>query len=327
MEQISTVIEYYMELPKHLHFVRIAEQSDQDCGCYRMLSDYGTGSVRILNLHQQVLIVLADFMPLKDFEKVSEIREDYFEISQFETASSSFKVSGRKVKQVDQGICCYANSQKTAYAFCEAGKQTRFTKVIVTRSYFDRFLQDQDGDNYEVSKNALDYLVQNPNSPDLNFVFQQIKDCPAEGKTRNLYVESKVMEILSLITHNLEQEQNRRHLPVKLDKKDKYSLGKAITLMKRNLSAYPSIFQLAQTANMSPSRFQMAFRQFYGTTAYEYLKVLRMNHALLLLHDSDDDIRNVALKVGYRNAGHFSKLFKDTFGMGPKEYRNTHRIK
>ena len=327
MEQISTVIEYYMELPKHLHFVRIAEQSDQDCDCYRMLSDYGTGSVRILNLHQQVLIVLADFMPLKDFEKVSEIREDYFEISQFETAFSSFKVSGRKVKQVDQGICCYSNSQKTAYAFCEAGKQTRFTKVIVTRSYFDRFLLDQYGDNYEVSKNALDYLVQNPNSPELNFVFQQIKDCPAEGKTRNLYMESKVMEILSLITHNLEQEQNRHHLPVKLDKKDKCSLGKAITLMKRNLSAYPSISQLAQTANMSPSCFQMAFRQFYGTTAYEYLKVLRMNHALLLLRDSDDNIRNVALKVGYRNAGHFSKLFKDTFGMGPKEYRNTHRIK
>ena len=61
--------------------------------------------------------------------------------------------------------------------------------------------------------------------------------------------------------------------------------------------------------------------------AYEYLKVLRMNYALLLLRDSDDNIRNVVLKVDYRNAGHFSKLFKDTFGMGPKEYRNTHRIK
>ena len=78
---------------------------------------------------------------------------------------------------------------------------------------------------------------------------------------------------------------------------------------------------------MSPYSCQMALRQVYGTTAYEYLKVLRMNHALLLLRDSDDNIRNVALKVGYRNAGHFSKLFKDTFGMGPKEYRNTHRIK
>ena len=78
---------------------------------------------------------------------------------------------------------------------------------------------------------------------------------------------------------------------------------------------------------MSPSRFQMAFRQVYGTTAYEYLKVMRMNYALLLLQDSDDSIRTVALKVGYRNAGHFSKLFRETFGMRPQEYRNIHKIK
>lgn len=327
MERTKTVIEYYMELPKYLHFVRVAEQSDDGCDYYRMLSEYGTGSVRILNFHQQFLIVLADFTPLNNFEKVSEIKQEYFEISQFETDSSSFKVGGRKVKQVERGICCYANSQKTAYAFCESGKPTRFTKVIITRSYFDQFLQSRYGDSYEVSKNALDYLLQNPNSPELNFVFQQIKDCPAEGSARTLYMEGKVMELLSLVTHNLEQEQNRRHLPVKLDKKDKRSLGKAVTLMKRDLAAYPSIAQLSQTANMSPSRFQMAFRQVYGTTAYEYLKVMRMNYALLLLRDSDDNIRTVALKVGYRHAGHFSKLFRDTFGMGPQEYRDIHQIK
>lgn len=52
-----------------------------------------------------------------------------------------------------------------------------------------------------------------------------------------------------------------------------------------------------------------------------------MNCALLLLQDSDDTIRTVARKVGYRNAGPFSKLFRDTFGMGPRAYRNVHGIK
>lgn len=96
--------------------------------------------------------------------------------------------------------------------------------------------------------------------------------------------------------------------------------------MKNDLSAYPSIEELAQTADMSPSRFLLAFRQVYGTTAYEYLKVMRMNYALLLLQDSDDNIRNIALKVSYRNAGHFAKLFRETLGMGPQEYRNIHQI-
>ena len=31
MEKISTVIEYYMELPKHLHFVRITTVAATEC--------------------------------------------------------------------------------------------------------------------------------------------------------------------------------------------------------------------------------------------------------------------------------------------------------
>jgi len=323
----QTIIEYYASLPNHLHFVYLPERSSNGSSVYQMLSDYGSGSVQILDFNNLFLIVMADFNPKHTFEKVSEINQEYLEISQFETDSSSFKVGGRKVRQVDKGIFCYANTRKTAYAYCEAGKSTRFTKVIITREYFNKFLQEQCDDCYEISRNALDFLVQNPNSPELNFVFQQIRDCPATGTTRKLYMEGKVMEVLSLVTHNLEQEQSRRHLPVKLDKNDKRALGKAITLMKKDLAAYPSVVELAKAANMSVSRFQMAFRQVYGTTAYEFLKTMRMNYALLLLQDSDDNIRTVAEKVGYHNSGHFAKLFKKTFSIGPQQFRNIHRIK
>jgi AraC-like DNA-binding protein len=70
----------------------------------------------------------------------------------------------------------------------------------------------------------------------------------------------------------------------------------------------------------------MAFRQIYGTTAYEYLKKIRMNQALLLLQNSDFNIQAVASQVGYKNAGHFAGIFKKTYGVSPKEYRNRHQI-
>ncbi|MDK4492236.1 AraC family transcriptional regulator, partial [Fusobacterium necrophorum] len=166
---------------------KIEEESTSGNNFYRMNSEYGCGNVQVMNFHNQFLIIIANFIPSSDFEKVSEIEEEYFEISQFETDSSYFKVGGRKVKQVDKGICCYANTRKVAYAFCEANKPTCFTKVIITKKYFDSFLEERFGNAYETSKNALDFLVENPNSPELNFVFQQIKDCPAIGNTRKLY--------------------------------------------------------------------------------------------------------------------------------------------
>lgn len=322
----KTVIEYYEEFLQNLHFYKIEEESTSGNNFYRMNSKYGCGNVQVMNFYNQFLIIIASFIPSSDFEKVSEIEEEYFEISQFETDSSYFKVDGRKVKQVDKGICCCANTRKVAYAFCESNKPTYFTKVIITKKYFDSFLEERFGNVYEASKKALDFLIENPNSPELNFVFQQIKDCPAIGNTRRLYMEGKVIEILSLITTTIEIETNRPHLSVKLDRKDKRNLNKVITFMKHNLSAYPSIDELSKMANMSCSRFQMAFRQVYGTTAYEYLKVMRMNYALLLLQDTDDKIYHIALKVGYKNAGHFSKIFKKIFKMSPLEYRNRYHV-
>ena len=97
--------------------------------------------------------------------------------------------------------------------------------------------------------------------------------------------------------------------------------------MKNDLAAYPTGEELAQIAGMSTARYQLAFRKYYGTTPYEYLKELRLNQALILLKNSDYGIATIAAKVGYHNSGHFAKLFKKVYGLGPREYRNLHGIR
>ena len=156
-------------------------------------------------------------------------------------------------------------------------------------------------------------------------MFQQIRDCQAEGHTLKIYLESKVMELLSLVVKGMEQEQ--KHISVKLDYKDIRNLRKTVTVMKNDLAAYPTGEELAQIAGMSTARYQLAFRKYYGTTPYEDLKELRLNQALILLKNSDYGIATIAAKVGYHNSGHFAKLFKKVYGLGPREYRNLHGIK
>ena len=271
------------------------------------------------------MILIADYTPKETFEKIATISEEYMEISQFETDSSSFKIGRRKTQPVGKGIYCYVNTQKTTYVYCEKGKPVRFTKIILTRKYFDTYFRVHYGKDYEQSKVAKEYLLKNPNLPELNFVFQQIRDCQAVGQTLHLYLESKVLELLSLVIKGMEQKEN--HISVKLDYKDIRDLKKTVTYMKKDLSAYPSGEELAQIAGMSPTRYQLAFRKYYGTTPYEYLKEMRLNQALFLLKNSDYGIATIAAKVGYHNSGHFAKLFKNAYGMGPKEYRTNHNIK
>ncbi len=63
-------------------------------------------------------------------------------------------------------------------------------------------------------------------------MFQQIRDCQAEGHTLKIYLESKVMELLSLVVKGMEQEQ--KHISVKLDYKDIRNLRKTVTVMKND---------------------------------------------------------------------------------------------
>ncbi len=314
-------------LPAQLQFAFIPELSNDGYRYYRMRSEYGHGSFKLISFHEYFVILIADYTPAETFEKISEISQPYIEISQFETATSSWRVGKQKLKSVDPGICCYINTSRTVSAYCEAGKPVRFTKVLITQDYFDEYIQQSYGDSYKQTLDTISYLTRNPNSPELNFIFQQIRDCTAVGTALQIYLDSKVLEMLSLVTHHYNQARAHKRLPVRLDPKDRRALAKTITYMKKNLAAYPSMGELARLANMSESRYQLAFKQVYGTTVYEYLKELRMNYALLLLRDSDFTIRMIAGMVGYSNAGHFSGLFRKLYGLSPKEYRLMHGIK
>lgn len=321
-----SVVEYLSGLPQKLHFAKILELSDENISVYRMMDEYGSGFFKIISFGScEILILSADYTPKDTFEKIGEVLEEYIEISQFETDSSFFRIGRRKVRQVHKGIFCYVNDQKTTYVYCEKEKPVRFTKVILTRRYFDTYLLKRYGKDYQQSEWAQDYILRNPDQPELNFIFQQIRDCQAEGRTLHMYLESKVLEMLSLIVKGMEEP--KEHISVKLDYKDIRNLKKTVTVMKNDLRAYPSGDELARIAGMSPTRYQLAFRKHYGTTPYEYLKTMRLNEALLLLKDSDYRIGDIAAKVGYQNSGHFAKLFKKAYGLSPREYRDMHGIR
>lgn len=325
-EMEQTIQEYYLTSMKQLFFTLLPEYSKEDDYFYRMIPEYGKGNLRVISFNDMFMVLIADYIPNKDFEKVSEISHSYVEISQFETSSSSFRVGNQKIKTVKKGICCYINKTKNIHVYCKAKEPVRFTKIVISKKYYDIFLKERYGDSYCGAKNAIKFLTVRPNLPEINFIFQQIKSCKATGVSQHIYLEGKVLELLALATYKYEQSIKNERLHVKLSKNDLQALKKVINFMEKNLSKYPSIEELSKIANMSTTRFQLAFRKTYGTTAYEYLKTLRMNHALILLRNSEYSIKSIAQEVGYNNAGHFAGLFKKIYGVTPKKYRDIQNI-
>jgi AraC-like DNA-binding protein len=322
----GSIQDYYSIFLEQLPFMLIPEYSQEGDYYYRMLPEFGEGTLRVISYNNMFMVLIADYIPKDSFEKVSEITESYIEISQFETTSSSIKEGKRKIKPVKQGICCYINNSKKIYVYCNANEPVCFTKVIISQDYYDIFLKERYKDDDFEAKNAIKFLSLSPNLPELNFVFQQIRSSQAKGSSMQIYIEGKILELLAIVTYNYEERVKKEQVHVKLTRKDISSLKKVIDYMEKNMGKYPSIEELSKLANMSKTRFQLAFRKTYGTTAYTYLKTLRMNHALFLLRDSEYSISSIAKQVGYNNAGHFAGIFKKMYGVTPKKYRDLQNI-
>lgn len=78
---------------------------------------------------------------------------------------------------------------------------------------------------------------------------------------------------------------------------------------------------IAEKYYFNASYFSTIFKNYFGKSFSSYVTELRMRHAKELLVSSDYKIRDVAGKVGYRDANYFVRAFKKFYGYTPEDYR------
>lgn len=81
-----------------------------------------------------------------------------------------------------------------------------------------------------------------------------------------------------------------------------------------------NIESLAKIASLSPFYYQRLFSRLVKKPVAEYIRLRRMAKATELLLQ-DRRILDIALELGFSSHEHFTRTFKDTFGMVPDEYR------
>lgn len=80
--------------------------------------------------------------------------------------------------------------------------------------------------------------------------------------------------------------------------------------------------QLSKMMNVCDSHFCRAFKTLTGKTLSDYINRLRIVKAENLLVNSDMNISEVAMNVGFNDINYFSRLFRKYKKVSPTEYRN-----
>lgn len=87
-----------------------------------------------------------------------------------------------------------------------------------------------------------------------------------------------------------------------------------------------SVASLAEQLDVDPRTLYNLFLRYAGCSPKKYLKNFCMDHAKYLLLHTTKNIGEIAEEVGFSNQFHFSRVFHETIGMTPSDYRHKREI-
>lgn len=105
-----------------------------------------------------------------------------------------------------------------------------------------------------------------------------------------------------------------------------FYIHEALTYIEHNFQNEITIEDIAGVCGLNRTYFGKIFKEALGKTPQEFLLNYRMLKAAELLKLTSLSIGDVGLAVGYANQMHFSRAFKNNYGISPREWRYQNHV-
>ncbi|WP_353097604.1 AraC family transcriptional regulator [Tissierella praeacuta] len=326
----ADMLEQYTTMHEQIGDTRFLPNHDMSKGIvYDIKPEYGKGTIQIYNLLGNIMLLIYDFVFYKDIVTVFDLTSNYFEIeycidgcmyieeektgdTYFGSNNLSISLSQdmkgiikRCADQKYQGVSITANKHALSSYFGSTG-------IGVWNDTIER-LEDQIRSEYYLGLNT---------SPEIAAAFLQIFNCRLPTKTRTLFYESKVMEILSMIVSNEVMKCEKYELtaltPYELQK-----IKEVPQILLEQPFELPSILSLSKKLVINPKKLNKGFKLVYGDTIFSYHRKLSLQRASSMLLDTDKSINEIAYEIGYSSSSNFCAAFKKQYGITPLKYRES----
>ena len=157
-------------------------------------------------------------------------------------------------------------------------------------------------------------------TPEVSVALQQLSQLSSVGFSEQLIMESKTIELLA---HQLSQFEDLNNGTTYILEDTKLArMEKVKQIIIEHTGKQLSLKSLAHMVGTNEFDLKRDFKIAFGNTVYGYLKNYKMEQAKSMLINKALTVAEIAQKMGYKHATHFTSAFKKHFGYLPNTLRN-----
>lgn len=136
-------------------------------------------------------------------------------------------------------------------------------------------------------------------------------------------LKNEVIEKVELAKKRIEQSRAelKRQVGEIREGKPLSAIERIKKYMQSHVDSDYTLMDVAEFMQMNPTYLSRYFKEKTHETFMEYDKRLKMDRAEYLLTTTSMKTYEIAEKLGYKSVQHFSRIFKESTGMTPIEYR------
>lgn len=123
---------------------------------------------------------------------------------------------------------------------------------------------------------------------------------------------------------NLFSPDQYHHTLTELDTDSDFLIFTSISHLFEKSAGRMTRAELEQTLSYSSDYLNRIVNKYAGMCLFDYSMTFRLKKAAKCLVESKDSISAIAAKLQFSNRTHFYALFKEKYGVTPKEYRKMH---
>lgn len=306
--------EYYLELPEHI----------------------GVGEIRGVNFDNGLGIIVYDFCLNVDLE-IKFVVKEVHPVKYIYAADGNLTHSFANEKDthiLQQYQCAIVASQDTSGHILSFNKNN-IIKIVSLEIDREKFISGLDCEIenlvpelkslFSDIKAKRSFYHEGFFSLDFKDIFNETSKYGNSALIRKFHLESVSLSIFVKQIELFEDDilgEGESTILRSNEIKNVEMIGKFIT---DNIAEKFSVQMLSSKSGINQNKLQAGFKHLFSMTVTEFIIEKRLTLAARLLEKTNDNIIEIGLDVGIENASYFTKLFKNKYGVTPKEYRKLNK--